>query len=153
MRTKILLKFQIIPKLPALRHCACLSELPGTEFEGSEFVISINVAAWSIMCETRWRIVILIVISPILVESSYHGIVGRPFAVYLCRTFYNNKKIFGHTYVFRGGWVGWTENVILMFFCDKLGIDVAPNKGGILSTHENYHQTILWSKKTGNLLF
>ena len=53
MRTKILLKFQIIPKLPALRHCACLSELPGTEFEGSEFVISINVAAWSIMCETR----------------------------------------------------------------------------------------------------
>ena len=53
MRTKILLKFQIILKLPALRHCACLSELPGTEFEGSEFVVSINGAAWSVMCETR----------------------------------------------------------------------------------------------------
>ena len=53
MRTKILLKFQIILKLPALRHCACLLELPGTEFEGSEFVVSINGAAWSVMCETR----------------------------------------------------------------------------------------------------
>ena len=49
--TKILSKFQIISKLPAVTSCACLSELPGTEFEGS--VVPIIGAAWSTMSETR----------------------------------------------------------------------------------------------------
>ena len=45
--------------------------------------------------------VILIVVFSILVELSYHGIVGRPFAVALfpvvpMSDFYS-KKIFGHT--------------------------------------------------------
>ena len=47
----ILIKFQILSKLPAAKSCACLSELPATEFEGS--VVPINAVAWSAMCETR----------------------------------------------------------------------------------------------------
>ena len=71
-RTKILSKFQIILKLPAVKSCACLLEFPATEFDG--FVVSINRAAWSVMWETGVKdFVILIVIFPILVESSYHG--------------------------------------------------------------------------------
>ena len=66
-RTKILSKFQIFSKLPAVKGCACLSELPGTEFKGS--VVLINGVAWSAIYETRWRIVfILIVIFSFLVE-------------------------------------------------------------------------------------
>ena len=51
MRTKILSNFQIISKLSDAKSCACLSELPGTEFEGS--VIPINRADWNAMRETR----------------------------------------------------------------------------------------------------
>ena len=66
-RTKILSKLQIISKLPAAKSCACLSELPGTEFKGS--AVLINGVAWSAIYETRWRIVfILIVIFSFLVE-------------------------------------------------------------------------------------
>ena len=50
-RTKILSMFQITSKLPTVKSCACLSKLPGTEFEGS--VVPINGAAWSAICETR----------------------------------------------------------------------------------------------------
>ena len=56
-RTKTLSKFQIISSLPAVKICACLSELPGTECEGS--VVPINGAAWSVICKTRWRTVLL----------------------------------------------------------------------------------------------
>ena len=35
MRTKISFKFQVISKFPFVKNCACLLELPGTEFEGS----------------------------------------------------------------------------------------------------------------------
>ena len=67
-------KLQIISKLPTVKSCACLSELPGAEFEGS--VVPINGTAWSDMCDTRWRgFAILIVIFSILVEQKYHGIV------------------------------------------------------------------------------
>ena len=44
-------KFKIILKLPSVKSSACLSELPGTELEGS--VVLINEVAWSAMCETR----------------------------------------------------------------------------------------------------
>ena len=50
--TKILSKFQIISKLPAVKSCACLTELLRTKFEGS--ILPINGAAWSAMCETRY---------------------------------------------------------------------------------------------------
>ena len=49
--TKILSKFKIISKLPSVKSSAYLSELPGTEFEGS--VALINEAAWSAISETR----------------------------------------------------------------------------------------------------
>ena len=49
--------FQIISKLPTAKSCACLSELPETEFEGS--VVPITGAAWNAMCEARWIIVLL----------------------------------------------------------------------------------------------
>ena len=49
--TKILSKFKMISKLHSVKSSACLSELPGTEFEGS--VVLINEAAWSAICETR----------------------------------------------------------------------------------------------------
>ena len=56
VRTKTLFKFQIILKLPSVESSACLSELSGTEFEGS--VTPINESAWSAMCESRWRILL-----------------------------------------------------------------------------------------------
>ena len=69
MHTKIFSMFQIISKLPAVKSCVTLSELPGTEFEGSvvqysqemernfpflvTMVVPINGAAWSAMCKAR----------------------------------------------------------------------------------------------------
>ena len=41
-------KFQIISKLFAVQSCACLSELPGTEFEGSVIPKSNSAEAISI---------------------------------------------------------------------------------------------------------
>ena len=54
--TKILSKFKVISKLPSVKSNACLSELSGTELEGS--IVPINEVAWSAMCETRWRILL-----------------------------------------------------------------------------------------------
>ena len=48
--TKVFSNLQIISKFPAVKICACLSELSGTEFEGS--IVQINIA-WSVMCEAR----------------------------------------------------------------------------------------------------
>ena len=48
--TKFLSKFKIISKLPSVKSSACVSELPGTELEGS--VVPINEVGWSAMCET-----------------------------------------------------------------------------------------------------
>ena len=82
MRTKILFKFQIISKFPAVKSCACLSQFPGTKFEGS--IVLIHGAAWSAICETRRKdFHFLILIFSILVKKSYHGIAGRSFAVSL----------------------------------------------------------------------
>ena len=82
MRTKILFKFQIISKFPAVKSCACLSQFPGTKFEGS--IVLIHGAAWSAICETRRKdFHFLIVIFSILVKKCYHGIAGRSFAVSL----------------------------------------------------------------------
>ena len=68
----------------------------------------------------RWRILLLLVIFSILVEQSYHGIVGRPFAAVLfpmvpMHDVLQQKKYIVTPDVFSGKWVGWTENVILTF--------------------------------------
>ena len=54
------------------------------------------------------------------------------FCYFDCNIFY-----FGHIFYFRSGWVGWTENVILMF-CMTNWVWLLPQSSNSVSIHQRH---------------
>ena len=138
--TNILSKFKITSKLLAVKSCAYLSELPGTKFEGSSYSLRCHV--WN----DKKDFVILIVTFSILVTESYHGIIGKPLVVVLFpmipKDVLQQKRCLVTPDIFRNGWVGWTENVILMF-CMTNWVWTSPLSSNSVSIHQKPLQFVV----------
>ena len=114
-------KFQIFSKLLDFKSYTCLLELHGIRFEG--FAVPINGTVWSAMSETRWKVFLfwlnVIFYFGRIKLSSHSRQVFCSCSVSnstLFRMFCNKKIFLVAPDVFRGGWVGLTENVIFTFY-------------------------------------